>query len=52
MYLYHHQYTFFMILDLAYISKNLYTFNQVRSKPTYLLGLGATDLYTRKNLLF
>ena len=35
-----------MILDRVYINKNLYVFNQVRSKPIYLLlGLDAISLH-------
>ncbi len=35
-----------MILDLAYISKSLYIFNQIRFRLIYLLlSLIATDLY-------
>ncbi len=48
--LYYLRYTFFMILDLAYISKGLYVSNQVRSRSTYLLGLRATSLDTRRPL--
>ncbi len=36
-----------MISDLAYTSKDLYTFNHVKSKLIYLLALGITSLYTR-----
>ncbi len=36
-----------MILDLAYISRDLYLSNQVRIRPTYLSGLEATGLHTR-----
>ena len=37
-----------MISDLTYTSKNLYTSNQIKSKPIYLLlGLGAISLYTK-----
>ncbi len=37
-----------MIPNLAYNSKDLYiSSNQVRTKPTYLSGLDATDLYNR-----
>ena len=37
-----------MILDLAYISKDFYTSNQVRSRLIYLLlGLDIIDLYTK-----
>ncbi len=36
-----------MILDLAYISKDLYKSNLVRSRPIYSLGLGVTNLYIR-----
>ncbi len=36
-----------MILDLAYTKRDLYTFNQVRSRPMSLLGLRATSLHTR-----
>ena len=40
-----------MILDLAYTSKSLYAFNQVKSRPMYLLDLKATSLHTKKFLL-
>lgn len=33
--------------DLIYISKNLYTSNQVRFRPIYLLSLNITGLYTK-----
>ena len=37
-----------MILDLAYIRKDLYISNQVKSKPMYLpSGLSTTSLYIR-----
>ncbi len=37
-----------MILDLVYTNKDLYTFNQSRSKPIYLLsGLSAASLYAK-----
>ncbi len=36
-----------MIPDLAYTSRDIYVSNQVRSKPTYLSGLGIISLYTR-----
>ena len=37
-----------MILNLVYISKNLYTSNQVRFKSIYLLlDLNVVDLYTK-----
>ncbi len=37
-----------MILDLAYTNKDLYTSNQVRSRPKCLpSGLSATGLHTR-----
>ena len=37
-----------MILDLVYISRDLYISNQVKSKPIYLLlGLIIISLYTR-----
>ncbi len=37
-----------MILDLAYTSKNLYKFNQVRFRSMYsLLGLSATGPHTK-----
>ncbi len=36
-----------MILDLTYTNRDLYTFNQVRFRLTYLSGLGATGFYTR-----
>ncbi len=36
-----------MILDLAYISKDLYAFNQIKSKPMYLSSLVATSLYIK-----
>ena len=35
-----------MILNLVYISKNLYTFNEVKFRPIYLLlGLSIISLY-------
>ena len=38
-----------MILNRIYISRGLYIFNQVKSKPMWLLSaLSATDLYTRR----
>ena len=40
-----------MILDLVYTSKGLYASNLVRSKSTYLSGLKATSLHTKKLLL-
>ena len=46
---YHSYYIFFIISDLVYISRDLYIFNQVKLRPTYLLSsLDASDLYTRK----
>ncbi len=36
-----------MILD---VSRGLYASNQVKSKPTYSSGLGATGLYTKRLL--
>ncbi len=36
-----------MILDLAYNSKDTYTSNQIRSRPTYLSGLDTISLHTR-----
>ncbi len=44
---YHPRYASFMIPDLAYTSRGLYASNQVRSRPTYSSGLGATGLHTR-----
>ena len=41
-----------MILDLAFTSRDFYVSNQVRSRFTYLLGLEATGLFTKKHLLF
>ena len=49
-FLYYLQYTSFMILDLVYTSRSLYLSNQVRSRLTYPLGLGATSLHTRSLL--
>ena len=40
-----------MILDHAYISRGFSTSNQIRFNPIYLLGLGATSLYSRGFLL-
>lgn len=48
MHSYHLQYVLFMIPNLVYISKNLYTSNQVRLRLIYLLGLEATGLHTSK----
>ncbi len=36
-----------MIPDLAYTIRGIYVSNQVRSRPTYLLGLGATGLHIK-----
>ena len=33
-----------MILNQVYISKSLYAFNHVKSRPIYLLGLGVIHL--------
>ena len=41
-----------MILDLAFTSKSYYASNQVRSGPTYLSGLEAIDLPTKRLLSF
>ena len=39
---------FFIILNFVYISKNLYTVNQIKSRPKHsLLGLGITNLYIK-----
>lgn len=37
----------FIISDLVYISKNIYVFNQVKSRHIGLLNISATSLYTR-----
>ena len=37
-----------MISDLAYTNRDFYAFNQVKSRPTYLLlGLTAINLHTK-----
>lgn len=45
--IYHLQYTFFMIFNLVFISKNFYISNQVKSIPIYLWNLKAISLYIR-----
>ncbi len=48
--LYYPQYASFLTSDLAYTRKGFYASNQVKCKPMYLSGLGATDLHTKKLL--
>ena len=52
----HHPQYIYIILDMSYdfrhIPAEIFASNQVRPRPTYLSGLGAINLPTKKPLLF